>query len=108
MSITSKEELKLRLKEEWTRLTPDYLTKIISKMPKCLQLIIKKLSNKVLKLLSFLIIIIIIYRYLYYCILLSVRIFLRYQKLSKILYHKCNYRNKIYISNNYNKFFNLK
>ena len=29
MSITSKEELKLRLKEEWTRITPDYLTKII-------------------------------------------------------------------------------
>ena len=42
MPTRSKEKLKLRLKEEWTRITPDYLTKIISNMPKCLQLVIKQ------------------------------------------------------------------
>ena len=35
-----KEELKL--KEEWTRITSDYLTKIISNMPKHLQHVIKQ------------------------------------------------------------------
>jgi len=42
MPTRSKEELKLRLKEEWTRITPDYLTKIISNMSKYLQLVIKQ------------------------------------------------------------------
>ena len=47
MPTRSKEELKLQLKEEWTRITSDYLTKIISNMSKCSRFLL--LNKKVIQ-----------------------------------------------------------
>jgi len=44
MPTRSKEELKLRLKEKWTRIILGYLINIISNMPKRLQHVIKQKS----------------------------------------------------------------
>lgn len=43
--IRSKEELKIRLTEEWERISVDYLKKIILNMPKRLQHVVKQNGN---------------------------------------------------------------
>lgn len=43
--IKSKDELKLRLTEEWSRIPLEYLNKIISNMPKRLNHVLKQKSN---------------------------------------------------------------